>query len=165
LREGIDIGSPPIILNTMVGIAELFIRQGDLISAVRLATIIINHPASPARTKERTRLLLMYPEARFFSDDLEIDNQQIVLDTLDEVAARLVEQLEALIEQPLVEPLSERELEVLRLMASGKSNREIARELTLTLGTIKSHIHHIMQKLDASNRTDAVTRAREYRLL
>jgi DNA-binding NarL/FixJ family response regulator len=107
----------------------------------------------------------MHSEARSFADDLEMDNQQIALDKLDGVAARLVEQLESLIGQPLAEPLSERELEVLRLVASGKSNREIARELTLTHGTIKSHIHNIMQKLDASNRTEAVTRAREYRLL
>jgi ATP/maltotriose-dependent transcriptional regulator MalT len=100
-----------------------------------------------------------------FAGDLEMDNQQTALDKLDEVAPRLVEQLESLIEQPLTAPLSERELEVLRLIASGRSNREIARELTLALGTIKSHIHNIMQKLDASNRTDAVTRARGYRLL
>jgi ATP/maltotriose-dependent transcriptional regulator MalT len=67
--------------------------------------------------------------------------------------------------QPLVEPLSERELEVLRLVAMGKSNREIAVELVLALGTVKSHLHNIFQKLDARSRTQAIARARESNLL
>ncbi len=59
-----------------------------------------------------------------------------------------------------VEPLSERELEVLRLMARGASNHEIAKQLVITVGTVKSHINHILVKLDAHNRTEAVARAR-----
>lgn len=58
------------------------------------------------------------------------------------------------------EPLSERELEVLRLMARGASNHEIAKQLVITVGTVKSHINHILVKLDAHNRTEAVARAR-----
>jgi LuxR family maltose regulon positive regulatory protein len=84
---------------------------------------------------------------------------------LSTMAAQLVEQLAAPIHQPLVEPLSERELEVLRMVAAGKSNREIARDLTLALGTVKSHLHNIMQKLDAESRTEAIMRARNLRLL
>jgi LuxR family maltose regulon positive regulatory protein len=65
----------------------------------------------------------------------------------------------------LVEPLSERELEVLRLVAAGLSNREIAGKLILSLGTIKTHIHNIYGKLDVRNRAQAVDRARELELL
>ena len=65
----------------------------------------------------------------------------------------------------LAEPLTEREFVILRLVALGKSNREIARELTLALGTVKSHLHNILQKLDADNRTQAVARARTLHLL
>jgi LuxR family maltose regulon positive regulatory protein len=65
----------------------------------------------------------------------------------------------------LVEPLSERELEVLRLVAAGLSNREIAGKLILSLGTIKTHIHNIYGKLDVRNRAQAVDRARELDLL
>ena len=65
----------------------------------------------------------------------------------------------------MVEPLSERELELLRLVAEGMSNREIALELTLALGTVKSHLHNIYQKLDAGSRTQAIVRARELDLL
>lgn len=67
--------------------------------------------------------------------------------------------------QPLVEPLSERELEVLGLMAAGLRNREIARELTITTGTVKRHTNHIYGKLGVHNRTRAVARARELGLL
>jgi LuxR family maltose regulon positive regulatory protein len=65
----------------------------------------------------------------------------------------------------LVLPLSGRELEVLRLLADGGSNRAIAEELVVTVDTVKSHVTHILDKLGAANRTQAVTRARELGLL
>jgi LuxR family maltose regulon positive regulatory protein len=60
----------------------------------------------------------------------------------------------------LAEPLSNRELEVLRLLAAGKSNQQIADELVVTLATVKKHVGHILGKLAARNRTQAVARAR-----
>jgi LuxR family maltose regulon positive regulatory protein len=65
----------------------------------------------------------------------------------------------------LPETLSARELEVLRLIAAGLANREIAEELVVSLGTIKTHINHIYQKLDVRSRTQAVARARELNLV
>jgi len=66
---------------------------------------------------------------------------------------------------PGLEPLSEREVEVLALVAAGRSNAEIARELYLSVGTVKAHVHHIFGKLLVRNRSQAVARARELRLL
>jgi LuxR family maltose regulon positive regulatory protein len=63
------------------------------------------------------------------------------------------------------EPLSERELEVLTLVATGKTNQEIAKELFVALSTVKTHIKNIYGKLDARSRTQAVSRARELGLL
>lgn len=63
------------------------------------------------------------------------------------------------------EPLSERELEVLALLASGRTNAEIARDLFVALGTVKSHLNNIYRKLGAANRAEAATRALEMRLL
>ena len=63
-------------------------------------------------------------------------------------------------EQPLVEPLSEREMEVLRLIAEGYSNAEIARKLYITVGTTKRHINNIYGKLDVRSRTQAIAIAR-----
>ena len=65
----------------------------------------------------------------------------------------------------LSEPLSERELEVLRLVASGMSNAEVSRALFISLATVKKHINKIYRKLGRHSRTSAVARARERNLL
>ena len=61
--------------------------------------------------------------------------------------------------QPLVEPLSERELEVLKLIAAGLSNREIGQRLFITPGTVKVHAANIYGKLGVHSRTQAVAKA------
>ncbi len=61
--------------------------------------------------------------------------------------------------------LSPRELEVLRLVAAGRSNAEIAQELVVAVSTVKKHINNLYAKLDARSRTQAVARARELGLL
>jgi LuxR family maltose regulon positive regulatory protein len=67
--------------------------------------------------------------------------------------------------QPLLEPLSERELEVLHLVAAGLSNQEISERLFLALGTVKGHNQKIFGKLGVQRRTEAIARARELGLL
>jgi DNA-binding NarL/FixJ family response regulator len=67
--------------------------------------------------------------------------------------------------QPLVVPLSDRELDVLRLLADGRSNREIAGELFLAEGTVKNHVTNVLAKLGARDRTQAALRARALDLL
>ena len=63
------------------------------------------------------------------------------------------------------EPLSERELEVLALIAEGASNREIAQALFVSVGTVKKHLNNVFLKLDAHNRTEAIAIARQHNLL
>jgi ATP/maltotriose-dependent transcriptional regulator MalT len=65
----------------------------------------------------------------------------------------------------LVEPLSQRELEVLHLIALGRTNPEIAQQLIVAPGTIKAHAASIYRKLDVTNRTEAVARARQLGIL
>jgi LuxR family maltose regulon positive regulatory protein len=65
----------------------------------------------------------------------------------------------------LVEPLTERELDVLRLLSVGTPNRAIAEDLVITLDTVKRHLSHLFSKLEVANRTQAVARARELGLL
>ena len=64
----------------------------------------------------------------------------------------------------LQEPLSEREIEVLQLVADGLSNQVIAGRLVITLGTVKKHLEHIYSKLDVHSRTSAIARARALKL-
>jgi LuxR family maltose regulon positive regulatory protein len=65
----------------------------------------------------------------------------------------------------LAEPLTSRELEVLRLLAAGRSNQRIAHDLVVALDTVKKHVTHVLGKLVAANRTEAVARARQLGLI
>jgi LuxR family maltose regulon positive regulatory protein len=65
----------------------------------------------------------------------------------------------------LAEPLSERELEVLQLIAAGLSNREIAEQLVVAISTVKTHLNNIYGKLNVSSRTQAIARARALKLI
>jgi LuxR family maltose regulon positive regulatory protein len=65
----------------------------------------------------------------------------------------------------LIEALTAREMEVLELLAVGAPNQQIAERLVVTLDTVKKHVTHVLAKLGASNRTEAVVRARELGLL
>jgi len=88
------------------------------------------------------------------------------------VAAKVVQEFSRVsnmvpttITEALPEPLSERETEVLKLVMSGLSNREIADKLFISPGTAKTHIHNLCGKLGVRNRTEAAMRARELGLL
>jgi LuxR family maltose regulon positive regulatory protein len=65
----------------------------------------------------------------------------------------------------MAEPLTDREAEVLRLLAAGRSNQRIAHELVVALDTVKKHVTHVLGKLGATNRTEAVARARQLGLI
>jgi DNA-binding NarL/FixJ family response regulator len=87
------------------------------------------------------------------------------------VASRVVAEFARLSERPpdasqaLVDPLSTRELEILRLLAGGATNREIALQLFIAEGTVKNHVTNIFSKLDVTDRTRAAIKARELGLL
>ena len=88
------------------------------------------------------------------------------------VAARMMAELNRLsaregkkISQPLADPLSERELAVLKLLAGGCSNKEIGSRLNITEGTVKNHMTNVLGKLGALDRTQAALRAREMGLI
>jgi LuxR family transcriptional regulator, maltose regulon positive regulatory protein len=65
----------------------------------------------------------------------------------------------------LGEQLTVRELEILALLAAGTPNPRIAEQLVITMDTVKKHVSHVLGKLGAANRTEAVTRARQLGLI
>jgi len=65
----------------------------------------------------------------------------------------------------LLDPLSARELEVLNLLSKGFTNRDIANRLFISPSTVKTHTLNIYQKLEVANRTQAIVKAKEYRLI
>ncbi len=116
------------------------------------------------------------PMAALLQQVLETQKEERLAATLPDISREYVGTLLAAIKEetaPLpraaagspVDPLSERELEVLRLIASGASNRDIARKLFVSLSTVKTHINNIYRKLEVRTRTQAVARARESKLL
>jgi LuxR family maltose regulon positive regulatory protein len=106
-----------------------------------------------------TRLLAAFPEP-----DKETGRQGEK--DIDRALVALASRSHGLpISQPLAEPLSARELEVLRLIASGKSNAEVARTLVIAISTVKTHTNSIFSKLQVTSRTQAIALARELQLL
>lgn len=87
------------------------------------------------------------------------------------ITSKVVAELNRLVGQPapvnsgLVESLSEREVEILQLLASGASNKEIAAALYIVEGTVKNHITNILGKLGVTDRTQAALKAKELRLI
>ena len=96
-------------------------------------------------------------------------NQKLTIDLLRSMAGR--EKFSASpsgvapSEESVSEPLTDRETEILRLLAQGQTNPQIARELVVSPGTVKNHVRHIIAKLGVSDRTQAAVRAMELGLL
>ena len=90
------------------------------------------------------------------------------MDKLLAAFGQLAAMSQSKIENPqstLLEPLSQRELEILKLITQGLSNREIGERLFLALDTVKGHNRKIFDKLEVQSRTEAIARARELGLL
>jgi DNA-binding NarL/FixJ family response regulator len=81
------------------------------------------------------------------------------------VVAELTRQSPAPSQKGLIEPLTAREIDILRMIARGRSNREIAESLVITEGTVKNHVTSILGKLGVRDRTQAVLKAQELRLV
>lgn len=79
--------------------------------------------------------------------------------------SRVIAPVSTALPDVLSEPLSEREIEVLRLVSQGLSNRAIATKLFISPGTAKTHVHNVCGKLGAQNRTEAAIRAKELGLV
>jgi LuxR family transcriptional regulator, maltose regulon positive regulatory protein len=105
----------------------------------------------PASIAFVTKLLTAFPE-RLEARDLRLADLV--------PASRLKPQAST-----LVEPLTEREQEVLRLLIAGASNQQIAAELVISLATVKKHVSNLLGKLGVASRTQAIARAREWSLL
>jgi LuxR family maltose regulon positive regulatory protein len=132
------------------GCIRRFVDQGPVMAAMLQAC-----HARGMMPDYITRLLAAFPE-RLEARDLRL---------VDAAQASNRGALWAPQASDLVEPLSARELEVLRLIASGKSNAEVAQTLVIAISTVKTHTNSIFGKLQVTSRTQAIARAREMQLL
>lgn len=132
------------------GYVRLFLDEGQPMQLL-LAQWLAHAGAGPLRNYA-VRLLIA-----FDTEPLAVAVPQENAFLTDDPSARS--------EQALVEPLSQRELEVLHLIALGRTNQEIAGQLSVAPGTVKAHTASIYRKLDVANRTEAVARARQLGIL
>jgi LuxR family maltose regulon positive regulatory protein len=109
--------------------------------------------------------ILLYKVATQTKPDIRNYAERLLAAYYQEQAERPVTLVKALPGDALIEPLSKREVEVLRLIAEGCPNKEIAAQLVISIGTVKRHALNIFTKLDVKNRTEAVARARELNML
>lgn len=165
-----------LTLTSLLNISELLLCTGQRKRALEVLTTLQRHPACNQELQDHARHLL----ARSTQDAGSAAATRCVLeDDLDDFTARLLMELATLSGDTdanhsthehgtaafAAQRLTQREREVLRLIVTGLSNREIARELVISPGTVKTHVHNICDKLDARNRSQAAARAQELRLV
>lgn len=174
LREALQISGQHMASRTpsiFVGIGELFLETGHRGRGIELLAFALHHPAGDQDTKDRAERLLTHYEAM-----TEAAQQPSMTADFDTVTTALLDELQMpedwtltrhprYADEPLIETLSERELEVLRLIADGRSDREIADQLFLSVATVKWYLTHIYSKLGVQNRTLAIMRARQLNIL
>jgi LuxR family maltose regulon positive regulatory protein len=173
----------PAEAQTLLASLERYARSGGLVRSLIMVCILqaLAHQAlgrkeeALARLGEAVRLAAPEGYRRAF-----LDEGQVVLGLLPGVRHLAPQFVDSLLgrapaslsrgklaprEQPLIEPLSERQLEVLGLLAEGRSNQEIAEKLFISVGTVKTHVHNFCGKLAVGSRTQAAAQARELGLL
>lgn len=165
----------PLILSMLVEIGTYFIESGSLEQGVTILAFVQQHPACDQMTQDKvSRLLEAHQDvspafAERYGPDLDSLTTTLLADLSKPVApagdTSAVDHPIHRTDQPLLEPLSERELEVLQLLGKGLTNQQIADRLFIVVGTVKKHTNNIYGKLGVNNRTQAVARARELNLL
>ena len=174
LREALQISSTHMASLTpsiFVGIGDLFLQMGHRVRGIELLALALRNPVSDHDTKERAQRVLTRYRATTeaaHQGSSDVDFYAVTTALLEELL--IAEDQKLTIQTPqadetLVEPLSERELAVLTLIADERSNREIANQLFLSVATVKWYLTHIYSKLGVQNRTLAILRARQLNLL
>jgi len=162
----------PWINFALYHVSEWFVAQDQPARAVEILALIQQSGNSLPQTHRDTGALLERLQAELpavtynaaFERGKTLELQTVVIEILA-TAQHRPPAPQTTTHQPLSDLLSERELEILRLVAQGLSNREIAHELIISLGTVKTHIHNICGKLGVSSRTQAIAHARDLNLI
>jgi len=171
MRPMADAGYLRLLLTLLASAGDWLVRTGDIGLATRVLECVLAHPACDPDTRAQARRLLASIEGyRAGAPEPQPDTDPV--DLVDELIPLLTAPVAADAPAPrpisasaLVEPLTARELSVLRLIAAGQSNRDIADELFLSVNTVRSYSQQLYGKLGVGSRTQAIARARELGIL
>ena len=177
LQLAVDIDYRPVLFGLLVSIAELLWNMGQQERPLALLACTIHNPKTDHETRKKAQTLRDVYQTRVSPDLLATATATGEASNLAALAADLLHQLtlpptvisaeQALPDsaETLMEPLTPRELEVLKLLCEGQTNGEIAAELVIAIGTVKFYTSQIYGKLGVRNRVTAVARARQLNLI
>jgi LuxR family maltose regulon positive regulatory protein len=155
------------ILSRLLPPAELAGRDGSLLEICLLQAVVLGQRQQPDQALAYLNRALNLAEPEQFAR-VFVNEGRPLRHLLQQISPRrpyithlLAQMEESPAAQTLLDPLTSREVEILTLVADGASNQAIADQLVISLGTVKGHLNHILSKLDAHNRTEAVARGRE----
>ncbi|MCI0714444.1 MAG: LuxR C-terminal-related transcriptional regulator [Chloroflexi bacterium] len=171
LQVAMDVSSMKSVDESIFRFARLHEMTGNYDRAVELLAPFHQNNLKFYYVQQQVDTWLSNLRTRMTPDQYDTAYQLGRAKSLEQLARELLDELSedklpaATVLQPLVESLSDRELEVLELVANGLSNQEIAAQLVVSVGTVKKHLNNIFGKLNVSNRTQAAARARDLSLL
>ena len=162
-----------LLLLIVINIGELLIAAtGERDRASELLALVAEHPAIDPETLAvvhkvlRRYDLTLFPPESLPDFDATIARMLVAFPEVAPIDEEVTTSAAIpKFKQSLIEPLSQREQEILHYIAAGLQNREIAELVYITVGTVKSHVNAIYRKLDVRNRVEAVARAKELDLL
>lgn len=177
LKAIVQIELPALQLQVIGSIARFMIETGNIGKGLQYTKLVYDHALTENETQEVAEtIIVQYREllspsmlATVMKQGQDMQLQDAINDlrgmfpfyTWDE--NKMPEK--ATVSQPLIEPLTDRELEVLHLLSQGLTNNEIAEYITVVVGTVKTHNYNIFGKLGVKNRVQAVRQARTLNLL
>jgi DNA-binding CsgD family transcriptional regulator len=172
MADGTPSGSEPVQLRHLRP-DEIFRRRGggadDEPSHPRepayLVLLAQDRPDHSLAMVDLLSLLMAIPRIGHAAADLPPDHLDRLLHAVDTTPAAPRPGPAVAAAPGPIDALTARELQVLELLAAGRSNRRIADELVVTLDTVKKHVGHILDKFGAANRTEAAARARQLGLI
>lgn len=167
----------PVLLQLLVITGELCYAVQTQPRGLEVLALVVNHSAADHGSRTAVQQFLArhhIAELPSLLAGYDLQNTGSLLQMAANIEWELLEIAEIqgtkpsparTVDQPLLDPLSQRELEVLSYIAAGLQNREIADNLVVSLNTVKTHINNIYSKLNVTNRVQAVARAQELGIL
>lgn len=178
LQLAVTIQYIPVLVQLLMIAGELCYETQKQSAGLEMLTLVAHHALSSHRSKKAVQQFLTQKHIRELPTEYDLQNIGAFIQ-IAEFAERTLFEIDEIpgikpppgaastraTTQPLLDPLSQRELEVLSYVAAGLQNREIADRLVVSLNTVKTHINNIYSKLNVTNRVQAAARAQELSIL